>query len=356
MVERRPIFDFSATGVGSVPFLNVEHTCRTIIHSLPIPFWPQFVKRSPLEDMSIQYSEGLPRLEIIDEKRSLSVSLEKDPEAELVQFYEHFLNQDLNYFAMTPEYAPGLYKMLELVEQGVPQPNRFIKGQTVGPVTFLAGIPDTDGKPVLHNHELSEALVQGLAIKALWQVHKLRDTGREAILFIDEPYLSGFGSAFSPIERHQVIDMLRTVIDYVRHHSEAYVGIHCCGNTDWAMIAEAGPDIINFDAFEYMDYFLLYSTEIGRFLKTGGSIAWGMVPTADFTGEETVEVLLEKLEEGIRRLQDWGIDPESIACRSILTPACGMGTMKTEAAENALALLVRLCHKASESLGSFRAS
>ncbi len=353
MVDRNPIFDFSATGVGSVPFLDVEHTCRTILDSFAIPFWPQFVRRSPLEDMSIQYSEGMPRLEVVEEKRALAISTEKGAESELVRFYEHFLSQDLEHFAITEEYAPGFYKMIELMDGGGPQAIRFVKGQTVGPVTFLAGIPDTDGKPVLHNHELSEALVQGLAIKALWQIRRLRETGKEVILFIDEPYLSGFGSAFSPIERHQVIEMLRTVIDYVRQHSEAYVGIHCCGNTDWAMIAEAGPDIINFDAFEYMDYFLLYSTEIGRFLRTGGSIAWGMVPTADFTGEETVEALLEKLEEGIRRLQDWGIDPESIARRSILTPACGMGTMKTEAAENALALLARLCHKTSESLGSF---
>jgi len=63
MVEKPPHFGFTATGIGSVPFLEVEATCREINRLFPhMPFWPQFVKRSYLEDMSVQYSEGLPLL------------------------------------------------------------------------------------------------------------------------------------------------------------------------------------------------------------------------------------------------------------------------------------------------------
>ena len=54
-------FNFSATGIGSVPFLDMEETCREILaYFTSIPFWPQFVQRTHLEDMMIQYSEGLP--------------------------------------------------------------------------------------------------------------------------------------------------------------------------------------------------------------------------------------------------------------------------------------------------------
>ena len=340
MPEETPQFNFLATGIGSVPFQDIEGTCREIFAHLPsIPFWPQFVKRSHLEDMNIQYSEGLPFLQVREEKRSLVISSTANAESELVTFYDHFLAHDVDYFSISREYAPGLYTLLELMEKDTAHDRAYIKGQTVGPLTFTASILGLDGKPILHNPELLEAMARGLAIKALWQVRKLSTSGRKTIIFLDEPYLSGFGSAFSPIERHEVIGVLRTVIDYLRENSDTLIGIHCCGNTDWSMIIEAGPDIINFDAFDYMDYFLLYPDDILRFLEQGGTVAWGIIPTASFTGKESIEGLSQRLDNGLTRMYQWGMDPDIIAQRSILTPACGMGTMSPEAATRALDLL-----------------
>ncbi|MBW1850148.1 MAG: methionine synthase [Deltaproteobacteria bacterium] len=342
-------FNFLATGIGSVPFQDIEATCRVILKYFPLmPFWPQLVRRSYLEDMSAQYCEGLPLLEINEEQRSLTISSGSDVEAELTTFYEHFLAQDVDYFSISKGYAPGLYAMLDLMGQDAVRSGPYIKGQTVGPVTFAAGILDLNGKPILHNAELLEAMVNGLAIKALWQVRELGKSGRSPIIFLDEPYLSGFGSAFSPIQRHEVIDILRTVIDYLRENSDTLVGIHCCGNTDWPIIVEASPDIINFDAFEYMEHFLLYPDDIARFLKGGGSIAWGIIPTSGFTGKETAEGLFSKIEEGLHRVYEWGIAPEMLAERSILTPACGMGTMDPAAAKKGMELLSRLSQKWEE--------
>ncbi|MDY6974150.1 MAG: hypothetical protein SV775_17825 [Thermodesulfobacteriota bacterium] len=342
-------FDFQSTGIGSIPFQDIEATCRAILKHFPsIPFWPQFVRRSYLEDMNIQYSEGLPLLEIREEKRSLVISDTGDAESELVAFYERFLAHDLDCFAISRDYAPGLYGLLELIDKGSRQDGPYIKGQTVGPVTFAAGVMDLNGKPVLHNANLLEAMVRGLAIKALWQVRKLGKSGRKPIIFLDEPYLSGFGSAFSSIQRQEVIAILRTVIDYLKENSDALIGIHCCGNTDWPMIMEAGTDIINFDAFAYMDHLLLYKDSIIRFLKGGGTIAWGIVPTSDFTGEESVEDLFSRLESGLGRLHQWGIDPDILRERTILTPACGMGTMTPETAQRGLDLLSGLSQRFSQ--------
>ena len=347
MRDRAPAFNFLATGIGSVPFQEIETTCHEILKIIPsIPFWPQLVKRSYLEDMSIQYSEGLPLLEINEEKRSLFMSGEKSAESELVTFYDHFLSQDIDYFAISKTYAPGLYALLEIINQGQ-DGAPFVKGQTTGPITFAAGITDLSGKSVLYNPEILEAMVNGLAIKALWQVRQLEKSGKKTIIFIDEPSLSGFGSAFSPVERHVVIDNLRTVINYLREHSDTLIGIHCCGNTDWSMIIEAGPDIINFDAFGYMDYFLLYPDDIVRFIKGGGTVAWGIVPTSDFTGRESAEYLFAKLNECLHRVYEWGIEPQLLVQRSILTPSCGMGTMTPEAARKCLELLSQLSQKCS---------
>ena len=340
MQERAENFGLIATGIGSVPFTDIDASCREIIEYLPrIPFWPQFVKRSFLEDMNIQYSEGLPLLTVNEKKRALEITEGREREGALVEFYEHFLAQDLEYFAISRQYAPGLYTLLEEMEKGSAPNARYIKGQIVGPVTFASAIAGMDGKPVIHDPELSEALTKGLAIKALWQVNKLKGSGKRPVLFLDEPSLSGFGSAFSAIQRDEVIQMLGTVIDYVRENSDAIIGIHCCGNTDWSMILEAGPDIVNFDAFAFMDHFLLYKKEIERFFSGGGSIAWGIVPTSDFKDTVTVKELSLKLEKGFKMLEKIGISRDTIIRRSILTPACGMGTMSQDMARKAISLL-----------------
>jgi methionine synthase II (cobalamin-independent) len=338
-------FNFKATGIGSVPSRDIRESCLNILKHLPnIPFWPQMVKRSPVENMHIQFSEGLPLLSIDKERGSLAVTSD-NRETALVEFYEHFLADETAFFALSREYAPGLFELVEMVSQNPGRFGAYIKGQTVGPVTFAAGITGDDDKNVLSDTELVEALTKGLAIKALWQVRELAKSGKQTIIFLDEPYLSGFGSAFSPIERHDVIGLLKEVIDYVRERSEALIGIHCCGNTDWSMIVDSGPDIISFDAFSFLDYFLLYPEHIMEFLKGGGFIAWGIVPTFEFTGEETVEGLYSKLEEGLKRLREFGLEPEVVIERSILTPACGMGTMEPASSQRVFELLSMLSEK-----------
>ncbi len=343
MVEKPPNFGFTATGIGSVPFLEVEATCREIYGLFPhMPFWPQFVKRSYFEDMSVQYSEGLPLLVVNQEERSLSVSRTGERESELVRFYERFLSDDIEAFAISEAYAPGLYALMASLDEPKSGQTNYIKGQTVGPITFTSGILGLDGRPVIHDPELSEALVRGLAIKALWQVRVLEESGRRPVIFLDEPSLSGFGSAFSSIQRQDVIDKLQMMISYIKGHSDCLVGIHCCGNTDWAMVMAAGPDIINFDAFEFMEHFLLYPDGIASFLHGGGTIAWGIVPTSCFTGDELEKNLLKRVGEGIKKIKKTGISPQTIAERSIFTPSCGMGSMTPVNARSAMNLLARL--------------
>ena len=339
------VFNFAATGIGSVPFLDVEGTCRRILATCrEIPFWPQFVLRSSHEDMTVQFSEGLPFLALKKDQRTLELS-SRNIESDLTAFYGLFLTEDAGHFAISPAYAPGLYKMIAALQEKPESYGAYVKGQTVGPVTFAAGIADHDGKSILHHPDLVEALAKALAVRALWQVTELSKSGKRVIIFLDEPYLSGYGSAFLTVQRHEVIGLIKEVINYLRERSEALIGIHCCGNTDWPMIIETGPDIISFDAFSYMDYFLLYPKEIGGFLERGGNIAWGIVPTFAFTGKETVESLFSLLQKGLDRILSWGLSPGLVARQSLLTPACGMGTMKEGAAEKALDLLSQLSER-----------
>ncbi len=343
-------YNFMPTGVGSVPFLDVDTTCHDILTLFPdIPFWPQFVKRSPFEDMSIQASQGLPLIKMNPDKNSLYINFSDAMDNEFTSFYEHFMVEDIDYFAVSPEYAAGLYKLLEFIDKTPQRYGPFIKGQIVGPITFAGSLIDIKGKSALYNNEIMDTIVKGLAIKALWIAHKMSLSNKKVIIFIDEPYLSGFGSAFTPIQREEVIKLLREVINYLKSRTNVLIGIHCCGNTDWSMIIETGIDIVNFDAFDYMDYFLLYRREILKFVENNGTIAWGIVPTTSFTGKETIGSLKIQLEKGLNQFYEWGIDKKIVAERSILTPACGVGTVDPDKAKRILELLSGLSRTMSES-------
>jgi len=334
------VFNYMATGIGSVPFLDVEGTCKGILELCPnIPFWPQFVKRSPLEDMTIQASQGLPLIKLKRESGSIYLDPSDNQEDELINFYEHFMAEDTDYFAIDQEHASGLYTLLEMIRKRPHDYGPYIKGQIVGPITFAGSLVDSTGRSALTNSEIMDAIVKGLAIKAWWLVKTMSVKGKRTLLFIDEPYLSGYGSAFTPIQRQEVISYIGEVIDYVRSRSNAILGIHCCGNTDWSMIIETGVDIVSFDAFDYLDYFLLYKNEIIRLLRNGGAVAWGVVPTVHFTGKETVGYLKARLEEGLHRFYEWGLDRDMVAERSLVTPACGVGSIEPHVANRIFELL-----------------
>lgn len=348
-MKRGLAFNFMATGIGSVPYLDVDDACHRILKIFPdIPFWPQLVRRNHLEDMCIQASQGLPLLEINHEKNAIHIPPMGDRDSELTAFYEHFMAEDIDYFAVSQEYATGLYKLLELIHESPQRYGPFIKGQIVGPVTLAGSVKDTTGKSALYNSEIMDTIVKGLAIKALWLVIKMSICDKRPVIFIDEPYLSGFGSALIPIRREEVVNSIAEIVDYLRSRTNALIGIHCCGNTDWSMIIETGVDIVSFDSFDYIDYFLLYRKEIIEFLEDFGILAWGAVPTASFNGKETVGDLKLRLEEGLNRFSEWGIDRSAVAERSIITPACGLGTVSTDNAERICELLSSLSAIMSE--------
>ena len=111
------------------------------------------------------------------------------------------------------------------------------------------------------------------------------------------------------------------------------------------MIVDSGTDIINFDAFSFMDYFLLYPDDIVRFITGGGTIAWGIVPTGNSASQGDLEELYSRLNKGLEALYSFGLDKDQVHAASILTPACGMGTMSEKASDEVLELLSGLYKK-----------
>src|SRR5512147_2193309 len=147
MMGNMPDYFFKATGIGSVPLIDCNDACIKIRNLLPeIPFWPQLVKKSPFEGMICQFTEGIPLIEI----NSTGVASLSDTNREeaLTEFYEHYMENDLEYFRISRGYAEGLYRLIELEKEN-PSNGKYIKGHITGPVTFAAGIKDREGKTVL---------------------------------------------------------------------------------------------------------------------------------------------------------------------------------------------------------------
>ena len=332
----------STTSIGSVPFLDPEWTLDLIADTCPdIPTWPQMVNRHPREDMVLQAVDGLPLLDVDDQDRRVQVRSEAREEA-LTEFYEHFIGADYEYFAVPPIAEVGLTAMIRRAGENPGFGPDFLKGQVIGPASFGLSVRTPDDKLILDDPELGDTVVKGLGAKAAWVAQKIREAGRSPLIFLDEPGLTGFGSAFSTLQRDQVVDMLNEAADIVRSAGEARVGIHICGNTDWGMVTSTNLDVINFDAYGYLDHFLLYPDQIKAFLERGGYIAWGIVPTRDFTGAQTAEELASMMRNGWKKLSEKGLDHNLVVERSLITPSCGMGTMDRDLAQKAYELLPRV--------------
>jgi len=82
---------------------------------------------------------------------------------------------------------------------------------------------------------------------------------------------------------------------------------------------------------------------VSRFLARGGRIAFGVVPTArEAIGSETPGSLASRMEGILDRLASRGIPREVVVPSSVITPACGLGTLPEDAAERALRLTEEL--------------
>lgn len=334
-----PLPPLAATGIGSVPFTDPDATAASILDHLPeVPFWPQMVRLGFPEEMVAQAARGLPGLKLDLENRAVTVDPDIPREEALARLYEEVWAGDLAPFALEPGEASGFFALLKACAAAKTEV-RALKGQLSGPVTFAGMVKDLEGKPILYDAELTQAVCQGLARKAVWQAQQFWDLGKEAVIFFDEPYLTGFGSAYLPISKAEVMDILTQTLEAVRQAGPIKLGVHCCGNTDWSLLLETPLDILSFDSYGYFDSLRLYQQALQGFFARGGWLAWGLVPTGEDLGDENADSLWARFQGQVQQLAEQGPTLREILSRALLTPACGMGYLTPDAATRVLDLL-----------------
>ena len=322
------------TAIGGMPQTDAKAACAQVVHCLQdIPAWPQLPNRSYNENMYVQYSQGLPGLVIENERIYVDrTQAHKD----LEQFYTDFLADDFNKYPIGAEYAAGLHAFINR-ENLSPW---AVKGQITGPVTLGMMITDEDRKSIIYDDVLGDTIPKLLKLRARWQEKVLSQISKRTIIFVDEPYMSAFGSVGMMLSQETVVSLINDVFGSIN----GVKGIHCCGNTDWSILLKTDTDIINFDTYNYAQSLALYPAEVKKFLEKGGTIAWGIVPNNPGTlAEETVASLRDRLEEAMAPFTREGVPFKQLIRQGLLTPSCQIASLETEeAAGQALELLAEL--------------
>lgn len=330
-------FDCFSTMIGSLPHTDPKKACTVVARYLKdIPVWPQLPRRSFLEGLYVQDSEGFPGL--VTESGRIYVDTAGDYQKPLEELYAAYLENDAGRFPVGRDHAAGLYEFLAM-DNLTP---RAVKGQVIGPLSWGLTVTDENKKAILYHDVLGDAVPRFLKLKAAWMERELARVSKNTIIFVDEPIMASYGSivATGPFSKpEKIIEMINEVFAGIR----GLKGAHCCGNTDWSVLLRTNLDILNFDAYNYAQSVSLYPDEMKKFLSRGGCIAWGIVPNqAETLGRETVASLKDRLEEAMAPFTRHGIRFRDLAAQSLLTPSCGLDGLTEDGAERALELLTGL--------------
>ena len=90
---------------------------------------------------------------------------------------------------------------------------QFFKGQIVGPITFGLATQDGHGQDIIHNEVAFDAFMKGLLLRGRWIIRRMKTVCEDVIFFIDEPGLSGYGSAFFSVDGSTITRRLNEVIE-----------------------------------------------------------------------------------------------------------------------------------------------
>ncbi len=324
------------TGIGSFPFTDIDEAIDLIFETCPeVPFWPQLPKRAPYENMYLPFLKDIPC--IVADESTGDVYMDTASTDGIEEFYERVAEEKVDAFPLAERLVPGFFRFLDRFNE-IEGHAKYVKTQLTGPFSMGLGLKDEGGKAIIYNESYFDIVKKALHLRARWMVSHIRSRfpGKGVIIFFDEPYLVSFGSAYVSISKEDAVSLLNDVTGGI----DAIRGIHCCGNTDWSVLFNADIDIVNYDAFNYLDTIFYFERDLKRFLEKGGRVAPGIVPSSENiaeTSRDHVAGLFKRFYESMGRA---GAAME--AASYLVTTSCGLGSLKAGEARRAMELLKEL--------------
>jgi hypothetical protein len=270
VLDRLPTW--TTTGVGSLPFDDVDEAAAHSVAAYGLPFCPQ-----------------LPRLE----GDMIAEWLGADPAR-------------CGWSAERDRERPHAWEAWIRELEARPPPHWMAKLQVTGPVTLACALERAAGQRASRKEAIALAreLARWLAANTSILVRRLRSIGLATILVVDEPALTAFGT-----------DGIERVWDPLRVPASVW-GLHICCQVPWGIVERAEPDLLSFDLT--LDPVTgVAARALRRHAERGGWTAWGAIPVEPAEDEAAAP---ERLARALERLD---ADP----ARSLLTAACGTGRL-----------------------------
>jgi methionine synthase II (cobalamin-independent) len=337
------------TLIGSFPHKDHFEATNLVLKYTPeFPLWVQ-LPCYPFERLLTQASENMPGVLMKGDDPCFDINHPLFEQTQL-EFYALYLDViegkkrlHNSKIAFSKETGKGFFSLLSAIPK-MEIDLQAIKGQVTGPFTLATALKNSEGKIALYFPQMWDIIIKSVTLRALYQIEEFNKIHPDTIIFLDEPGLAGFGSStLIGVSKEDITSALTEIIDAI-HLKDSFAGIHVCANTDWSLIFATPVDILSFDAYEFFDKLILYKELLEDFLKRGGIIAWGLVPTLDKNAlaKATIDNLYEKWLSQIKQIN---LSEEIIKEQALITPSCGMGLLSVDESVKALQLIRGLSAK-----------
>lgn len=212
-----------------------------------------------------------------------------------------------------------------------------IKLQLTGPVTLGLALHAV-GVDARRAFAVSAQAVQARA-KALLSAAERAAPLAPLVVFVDEPGLSAAMHPGFPLGANDTIDLVSGALATIE--PRATTGLHCCGEADWKVVLQTGPQILSLPVAAGA---VEHAGPLGGFLERGGWVAWGAVPTSGPLGTSAMR-LWEHLSAEWCGLTQGGCDPALLRERSLITPECGLAGHDPVQADHILGLTAQVAQR-----------
>jgi hypothetical protein len=209
----------------------------------------------------------------------------------------------------------GLRSFVELAAR-VRHDGAPVKWQFVGPVTLGVELMN-GGLSSTEAFAQATATVRSRLAEVSALVTEALPTSPQLVL-LDEPWFADLMSPGFPIPADEAVDLLSSAMAALP--PSTVVGVHCCAPCDVAMLLASGPNVVSLavtpELVEWAGY-------ISRFLDSGGTISWGVVPTGGPL-PSTADRHWRALSDLWCSLVQRGCDPVLLRQQSLVSPQCGL--------------------------------
>ena len=220
------------------------------------------------------------------------------------------------------------------------------KVQVTGPWTLAATVERPRGDKLVADHgarrDLAQALAEGVR-GHLRDVRRRLPGATRLVVQVDEPALaavlggrvptaSGFGR-HRAVDRPELSDTLGWVLAGIAEEGGEPWVHSCAPGTPLDLVRSAGAagiavDLATLSAADH--------DQLAEMLEAGGTVALGAVPSLEPQHTPTDQQVTERV---MRWLDMLGLDPDDVADRMLLTPACGLAGAGSDWARRSIELV-----------------